>query len=113
MLGTSSDCLLCSRHIPTHCYLLQMISTPGGFVFEKKCTSNAPKGDTFFTLVQITGQPVGNVATKIRVSFKVRYACYVHTHESLCSTAPRNESMMRELSLDFALDPVPPDCLCT
>ena len=42
----------------------------GGFVLEKRVSTNAPKGDTFVILIQMTGQPEGT-GTRVRSSFKV------------------------------------------
>ena len=40
-------------------------------MFEKKVTTDAPKGDTFFILIRITGVPEGPNGTLLQSSFKV------------------------------------------
>lgn len=47
------------------------VKEAGGFVFEKKVTTNAPKGDSFFVLVQFCGvYNPENKATRLTSSFK-------------------------------------------
>ena len=48
-----------------------LVREAGGFVFEKKVTTDAPKGDTFFILIRITGVPEGPNGTLLQSSFKV------------------------------------------
>lgn len=50
-----------------------MVREAGGFVMEAKVTTNAPKGDTFFVLIQWAAVADGSGRSRLRVSFKVEF----------------------------------------
>ncbi|GAX79152.1 hypothetical protein CEUSTIGMA_g6592.t1 [Chlamydomonas eustigma] len=50
-----------------------LVNEAGGFVVECKVTTNAPKGDAFFVLIQWVGISDGASNTKVRISFKVEF----------------------------------------
>ncbi|KAG1673148.1 hypothetical protein FOA52_015259 [Chlamydomonas sp. UWO 241] len=61
---------------PKQCNVLEVhtmsVNKPGGFVFEKRVTTDAPKGDTFYVVIQICGTAAG-VNTQLRVSYKIEF----------------------------------------
>jgi hypothetical protein len=44
---------------------------PGGFVFEKKVSTDGPKCDCFYMMILVKGAPHGLSGTKVSVSFQV------------------------------------------
>jgi hypothetical protein len=44
----------------------------GGWVVECRSTNDAPRGDTFYVLVQLAGVHVGSGQSRLRVSMQVR-----------------------------------------
>jgi hypothetical protein len=79
-LGTSVNtgtffilCLLYCMHAlaRSHACSQLLIKEHGGFVVEVKVVANAPKGDTFYVLIQWAAVSDGTNCSKIRISFKV------------------------------------------
>ena len=50
-----------------------LVRESGGFVLESRITTNAPKGDTFFVLIQWVGVAEGSNRPRVRISFKVEF----------------------------------------
>ncbi|GAX84880.1 hypothetical protein CEUSTIGMA_g12301.t1 [Chlamydomonas eustigma] len=46
---------------------------PGGFVFEKKVSTDGPKCDCFYMTILVTGAPHGSSGTKISASFQIEW----------------------------------------
>ena len=61
--------------IPSFCLApsQMIVREAGGFVLESRITTNAPKGDTFFVLIQWVGVAEGSNRTRVRISFKVEF----------------------------------------
>ncbi len=73
--SVSSHLHMLSRSPPSlpnlsYLFLQLMIREAGGFVVQKKVTTNAPKGDTFHVLLLFVGISEGN-STRVSISFQV------------------------------------------